>query len=850
MQKLHPPISEETTGDTSPWIAKWFIRDSILRNGGIILLFFGLGFIIYSNTFDNPFVFDDKLRILENYDIRLEDLTADNLLKAAFGKKSGRARPVGNISFALNYYFHQYKVGGYHILNIVIHIVTGILLWLIIKKTLNLKSVRSEIEHGRWIALITALLWLVNPVQTQSVTYIVQRFTSMAAMFFLLSFLFYLNGRLTVKKGSRWIWFTGAALAWFLALGCRENAAMLPFFIFLYEWYFFQDLSKKWVKKQLIFFVAIVVLFAIIAFVYLGADPWEKLKHLRDFSEGQFTMGQRLLTQSRVVVYYFSLIILPHPAMLNLDYDFPLSHSLINPWTTLPSLIGIIGLIILAVFLAKKQRLISFCIFWFLGNLVLESSVIPLAIIFEHRIYLPSMLVGLIPVVLLYRYIQPKWLVAFISCALIILYAYWTFERNNVWRDGLTLWADCVLKSPNKARPYSNLGVAQKKLNMMDDAFQNFRKALALNPNYADAHYNLAVILAEQNKINEALEHYRKAVELKPSHISSRNNLGVALLKKDRTDEAIEHFRIALKIEPRYASAHFNLGVALAKQGRLYEAIEHYVYSIKVNPDDPNAHVKLGDALLMQGKPEQADNHFRKALHLDPDNAEAHLFIGSQLLNQGQRDKALEHLNRAISINPELPQAHNNVGIIMIREGNLAAAISHFQKAVQIDPGFELAKINLKKALAIRTNLGQDAAPIQKSLKDNQNDPVWHFKMGNSYLGERKLRQAIVEFEKSVALRPEFLEARNNLAMAYAADRQYDQALTAFKKLVELDPDHAGAYYNIAVLYALQNDVPESIAWLKLSIDRGYRNWKLIKTDKDLANIRHSQDYKQLVKGH
>ncbi len=122
--------------------------------------------------------------------------------------------------------------------------------------------------------------------------------------------------------------------------------------------------------------------------------------------------------------------------------------------------------------------------------------------------------------------------------------------------------------------------------------------------------------------------------------------------------------------------------------------------------------------------------------------------------------------------------------------------------------------------------------------------------MGNLYLGERKLRKAIAEFEKALSLQPGFIAAQNNLAMAYAADRQYDQALAAFKKLIELDPNDASNYYNMAVLYALQNNVPDSIAWLKLAVNKGYRNWELIKTDKDLANIRNSEDYQQLVKGH
>jgi len=119
---------------------KWLTRDPIIGNGLIVLLFFGLGFIIYSNTLDSPFVFDDESQILENNDIRLEDLSVESLIKAAFGRQSGRTRPVGNLSFALNYIFHQYRLTGYHLLNIIIHIITGILLWLI--------SVRTGIQNS------------------------------------------------------------------------------------------------------------------------------------------------------------------------------------------------------------------------------------------------------------------------------------------------------------------------------------------------------------------------------------------------------------------------------------------------------------------------------------------------------------------------------------------------------------------------------------------------------------------------------------------------------------------------------------------------------------------------------
>ena len=850
MKKTHQNTYGASGKTEAPRLEKLINKPAVFKAGLIILVFFALGFLIYSNTFESPFVFDDKLRIVENPAIRMDALTFQNLWKAAFGKQSARSRPIGNISFALNYYFHQYEPAGYHIVNIIIHIINAILLWLFLKKTLNLKSVRTGFVRGEWIALLAALLWLANPVQTQSVTYIVQRLNSMAAMFFLLALIFYLNGRLTMKKGRRWTWFLGAALGWLLALGCKQNTATLPFFILLYEWYFFQDLNVAWLKRNLKYVLIVSAVIIIIAFIFLGTKPLDRLASIGDYADKEFTLAERVMTQWRVVIYYLSLIFYPNPSRLNLDYDFPLSYSLLNPFTTLLSLMAIIGLIILAVFLAKKQRLISFCILWFLGNLVIESSFIPLAIIFEHRTYLPSMLMCLVPVILFYRYIKPRWLAVGAGCALILVCAYWTFERNSVWRDGLTLWADIVAKSPGKARPYANLGVAQKDQNLTDQAYQSFRKALQLNPNLDEAHFNLAIILEERAKTDEAIAHYRKAVEIKPDFVKAHNNLGAAYLRQNKLDDAGVHLRKALRLDPKFAPAHNNMGLAHVKQGKLDEAVENYLRALELNPKLAEAQFNLGHALLMQGKAEQATMRFQKALQLDPDHAEAHNNLGGQLLNQGKLDEALVHLKRAIGINPELAEAHNNVGIILIQQGDLVAAISHFQDAVRINPDFELANNNLQRALAIRDSMDTEIGKVQKELDARPADPGLHFKMGNLYLGQGQLRQAVVEFEKALALQPEFPEALNNLALAYISANQHDKALATFKKLIALQPDDASTCYNIAILYAMQNKVDEAIAWLKKAIDNGYDNWELIINDTDLENIRNSAAYKELVEGH
>jgi Flp pilus assembly protein TadD len=748
----------------------------------ILLLFTALGFSIYSNTLDSPFVFDDLARIKENPYIHLTQLNFKDILKVGFSKRSSKNRPIGNISFALNYYFHKYDLRGYHVVNIIIHVLTGFFLYWFLKITLNLPTVRSRYEHPDLIAFFAALLWLVHPVNTQSVTYIVQRLNSMAAMFYVLSLLLYLNGRLTQTKPKSWLWFVGSAFSWILALGCKQNSATLPFFVFLYEWYFFQNLNREWLKHKLKYFIGIIIIFGFIALLYLGPNPLEKFTSFKDFSNKEFTFTERVLTQFRVVIYYLNLFFFPHPSRLNLDYDYPLSHSLFNPLTTLLSLCFIIGSLGLAVFLAKKERLISFGIFWFFGTLVIESSILPLAIIFEHRTYLPYVLVGVVPVLLIYRYIKIDWLKLGLLSAVLILFSIWTFERNRDWKDDVTIWADAVKKSPNKARPHNNLGEA----------------------------------LAKQEKTDEAINHYLKALQIKPNFAEAYQNLGVALGLKGKTDEAINSYHKALEIRPGYAKAHMGLGVELFNRNRVEEAIDHYYKALKLNPGSDEAHNNLCGTFLKLGNPERAINHCREALRT----------------------------------NPLLAEAHNNLGISLMQAGPIDQAIEHFREALRINPEFSAANNNIQGALAIQKKIKEDMEKIQKALINDPDNPALHYELGILFIYRGKLDKAVNQFKKVILLRPQFSQAQNELAWVYAKKEEYRKAISLFYKLLEKQPENAVVYYNLACMYSRLNKPKVSFDWLRKAIDKGYNRWDIIKYDSDLANLRKTPYYEEIVKGH
>ncbi len=541
--------------------------------------------LVYSNTFDASFHFDDDASIVRNETLRHPGL---------WWPPAGN-RYFGLLSFAINYQLGGLEVFGYHIANLLIHVGNGLLVFWLTAITLRTPTMRQA-EMGplvrRHLPLTAGLLFAVHPLATQAVTYIVQRYASLATLFFLLSLVFYAKARLSLdaygsSKAPAACLYCLSLVAAAAAMKTKEISVTLPFVAAGYEWLFFRPSRRL---------LLLVPLAATGLLVPLGlATRGQGLGGvLRDASrlttESQYIpRSVYLLTESRVVVTYLRLLLLP--VGQNFDYDFPLSHSIGETDVLLAVTVLVVvaaAAVLLLVRSCKANRaegaLVFFGIAWLFTTLSVESSIIPISdVIFEHRMYLPStgatVALGaalLWAVERLSLRISP---VLQVAAALSITagpLGAAAYARNFVWKDDLTLWSDVVAKSPGSARARHNLGLAHEVKGELDEAMGQYREAIRLAPGMADSRYTLGNAYRARGRLDDAALEYREAIRLDPGHADAHNNLGYVCQMQGRFGDAIREYREASRLDPSMAEAHYNLAGILWKQGRTVEAAEEY----------------------------------------------------------------------------------------------------------------------------------------------------------------------------------------------------------------------------------------------------------------------------------
>jgi len=669
------------------------------------------------------FLFDDVHNIVENPFIRIKDFSYESLSGAAL-KSPADSRWLPNISFAVNYYFSGMAVQSYHIVNICIHILCGIVLYYLAVTTLSAGAFRQ----ARQIAFWASLLWLLHPVQTNGVTYIVQRMTSMASLFFLLAVLTYAKGRLQQQAGRRLVLFVLSGCSGILAVISKENAIMLPVMIMGYEVFFIRPPQERILGRNIIFNSLVFILLgaAVVSLIYFdGSNPF--VSAVSGYEARDFTLSERLLTQPRVIIQYLSLLFWPLPQRLNLSYDFLVSTDLLTPPATILALSVLLFMAAAIFLLFNRNRLLSFAIFWFLGNLLIESSIIPLEIIFEHRMYLPStfVIIALVAVVFNLADHKEKRISAVLACITVLLVVF-TWQRNGDWKSEVSMWSDVVAKSPNLARAYVNLGKALVKEDRYEEAQGALSRSIILDPDDGNAYLNLAIVSEHQNHIEQALSYSDKALEAGNASPAKIHQVkGLAYAKQGDLVAAIREMERALQFNPDSAQIHVNLGIVYGRSGNHNLAEKYFRQAAVLDPDNGFALQNLGIVLEKQKRIAEAINAYELALTKPVANtASIHNNLGILYLNLNKPDRALFHARKATEINPDLTQGLITEGLAYELQGNDQMAFLQFRKAWQ--KGYNMPALYNQWAEREFNKRNYDRALLylNEALKLSPSDPV------------------------------------------------------------------------------------------------------------------------------
>jgi tetratricopeptide (TPR) repeat protein len=735
----------------------------------VLIIAAGVG--AYHNSFQGPFILDDIPSIAGNSHIRHLWPIGDALSPPASSMVGGH--PVVNVSLAVNYALGGLAVRGYHAFNLAIHILAALTLYGIVRRTLLRPGLRERFgASGDWIALAVAALWTLHPLQTEAVTYLIERGELLMGLFYLLTLYGFIRG---VESPGHGRWFVLSVVACALGMATKEVMVTAPLMVLLYDRAFAGgSLRQAWARHRRLY-LGLAATWLLLGYLMAGSGNLPG----RGVGYGLgITWWSYALTECRVVVQYLWLAIWPHPLVF--DYGGAIGGGItISHFAEAAPYALILAILVAGVLVElRRQPALGFVGAWFLVILAPSSSVVPLAgqPMAEHRMYLPLAAVVTTAVVgafeigkRLFNKPQDVALGCAASGAVAVLFAFLTIQRNRNYSTALTIWQDTVEKRPSNPRAHNNLGFNLERAGRPQEAITQDELALRINPDYPDAHNNLGIALMDQGRPQEAIEHYEQALRIKPDYPDAHYNWGIALERMGRGQEAISQYEQALRLDPEDAEAHNNLALALAREGRGQEAIGHWEQALRIRPDYAEAHDNLGVALGRMGRVQDAIGHYEQALRLKPDDAEAHDNLGIALVQLGRVAEALGQYEQALRLKPGDARMHSNLALALARLGRLPEAIEHWDQAVRIKPDFAEAHNNLGTALEQAGRVQEAIEHWEQALRIRPDYADAHYNLGVALEKLGRTQEAIAHYEQALRINPDFVQVQNALARARAA---------------------------------------------------------------------------------
>jgi tetratricopeptide (TPR) repeat protein len=661
------------------------------RNWFWALLLIAFVLIAYAQVFRAGFIWDDESHLTQN-----PCVVGPLGLKEIWTTAQAVYYPL-----VLTTFWALHKIVGlapwpYHLLNVFLHAGSAILLW---------RVLRQLDVRGAWLG---AALWALHPVMVQSVAWVTELKNTQSCFFYLLSILFFLkwDRALRITRISRieekeetsphhsnnlcYAWFILSLFFFVLATLSKPSVVMLPFVLGLCIW---------WMRGKIRWRDALSVSpFALISAVASGWTVWEQKFHAGAIGgDWAQTWPERLVIAGRVIWFYLTKLIWPHP-LIFIYPRWQIDSSELTAY--LPLLAVLSGLLVLWLGRAKWTRAIFFAAAYYVVSLFpvlgfFDVFFFRYSFVSDHFQYLASMgplalagaaiataggrfgelrkpsradtaavqFSGNIAVVRSKSFLLPA-----IPGILLLSLVFLTWRQTAVYHDLVTLYTAVLQKNPDCWMAHYNLGIILREQGDVDQALKHYRQAFALRPNYAEAHYNLARCLVEKGQLDEAIEHYEKALKINPADPQTHNNLGVTLFGVGRVDDAIVHYQKALAIWPSYAAAACNLANALIVRqlpGDLDDAIARYSTCLAQAPGQEEAQYNLASALLRKGRTDEAIVQYQKLIQTHPESADAHANLGIAWLAKGRLRDAMAEYTKALQISPENLAALSNLAWLL-----------------------------------------------------------------------------------------------------------------------------------------------------------------------------------------
>lgn len=680
--------------------------------------------VAFGNGLGGPFVYDDDVAIVGNESIRSLWPPWRPLSPPVSTPAAGR--PVVNLTLAINYAAGGLDVGGYHLFNVAVHMLSALLLYGIVRRTLRCELLRARFGGSAdRLALLVALIWAVHPVQTEAVDYITQRTELIVGFFYLLTLYCAIRA---LDPAAPLGWSLAAVGACGLGMASKEVMVTAPIMVLLYDWTFAPAPTGRPPARR--------------AGLYAGlAATWVILAALQAAGPRASTVGlahgvgvwQYALNQSVAIVRYLRLSLWPDPLVL--DYGFPGEVTIGDaaPYVTIVAV-----LVMLSAWGRLRKVPLAFAGAWFFLILAPTSSFIPIAteVAAERRMYLP--LAAVVATIIIGAFLllaawpaggiggapatnrATAWRLGAraaapaLAVAVVSVLVWITWRRNADYRSPLVLWQQTVEAVAHNHRARTNLGIALIQAGRLDEAIVEFHRAIEIDPDASRAHYNLGNALATEGDLDGAIEQYRRTVALRPDTAEAHYNLGIALGKQGLLSQAAAAFGACLQLRPDDAEAEYHLAVALRSMGRADEAVEHGRRALDRAPDDASAHFLLGVLLDAQGRSSEALEHFRRSSQLSPDWADP-LQAAAWLLatdpDPGVRnaDEAIRCARRATQLTGQRdPAALDALAAAYASGGRYEEAVETARRAVAL-AGTELSA----RAIQLRLDLYTQAQPFR-----------------------------------------------------------------------------------------------------------------------------------------